>query len=121
MAQGGLSVAMVLNYLQVYGAHAPLGTNLYSKLMNDSVALEDGFTLATHDLGALLATVILASVLINELTAFRATRNVLINAGEIDPKALLAPEDMYASTAPVLTAEEPPAAPPPHRPTDPHT
>lgn len=111
MAQGGLSVAMVLNYIQVYGPQAPLGAVLHARVMGEDGVLLRGVLDPKHDTSAMVATVILVSVLLNEFTAVRATRNVLINAGEIDARAQLPPEEMYTPAPEVVTpsASEPPS------------
>ncbi|MEO1269908.1 MAG: hypothetical protein AAFX99_17620 [Myxococcota bacterium] len=100
LAQGGLSVAMVLNYALVHSAPRG-GTWVFAYGLKPDMAgvkevLKQGVALPEHNLVALVSTIILANILISELLAFRLTRNLLIDANEIEPTVKLVPEDMYA-------------------------
>ncbi|MBH23555.1 MAG: hypothetical protein CMH57_03630 [Myxococcales bacterium] len=99
-AQGGLSVAMVLNFALAYAAPRG-GTWVYAYAMEPDMPavkamLKQGVALSEHNLTALVSTIILANILISELLAFRLTRNLLIDANELEPTVKLVPEDMYA-------------------------
>ncbi len=124
IAQGGLSVAMVLSYIQVQRGSQGVGTQIVSAVPEVLLREEPQMVMATgevladvqeamslqleainhigtvigeNSLTSILSTMILVSVVINETLAVRSTRNLLINAGEIDPNVHLLPETIYAS------------------------
>lgn len=96
IAQGGLSIAMVLNFYLTFIPTPKIGTWVYANTMKQPEVMIQGVAIASHDLTGTVMTVVFASALINELVAFRTTRNLLINAGEITADATLLPADMYA-------------------------
>ncbi len=93
LAQGGLSVAMVLDYMLVFQLKPGVGTEIYASVTGATSVLQEGVAYGAHHVPALVSTTVLASALASEFLAFRATRNLLINAGEIDPKLEVTFED----------------------------
>lgn len=101
LAQGGLSVAMVLSYLQIYARDVSVGQEV-SLLTLGALQADVSWPLVWGPQGALgrltelLTTTILLSILVHETFAVRAARNLLINAGEISPSVNLAgPVEVY--------------------------
>ncbi len=112
VSQGGLAVAMVLSYIQVVRSTPSVGSSLYQATMAPGFAesVEKGAAVAdipsldlvgnvidpAVSITSIVSTVIVASIIINDTFSFISTRNLLINAGEIDPDVDVVPEDIYA-------------------------
>ena len=112
VSQGGLAVAMVLSYMQVVRSTPSVGSAMYQANM------APGFAEGMHgvhstaevvpldlvgnvidpavSITSIVCTVIIACIIINDTFSFISTRNLLINAGEIDPDVDVVPEDIYA-------------------------
>jgi Kef-type K+ transport system membrane component KefB len=112
VSQGGLAVAMVLSYLQVVRSTPSVGSAMYQWTMAPGYVdhLHQGTTVSDvsslHLVGnvidpavgitSIVTTVIVSCIIINDTFSFISTRNLLINAGEIDPDVDVVPEDIYA-------------------------
>lgn len=112
VSQGGLAVAMVLSYMHVVRSTPSVGsamyqatmTNEYVEKLNQSQVVSELAPLdlvgnvvdPAHSITSIVCTVIIAAIILNDLFSFISTRNLLINAGEIDPDVDVVPEDIYA-------------------------
>jgi hypothetical protein len=79
---------MVLSYLQVHRDTHSLGSKIYGLTYEQHFQAQIEPVRAVfeeHNLTALVTTGILISILIYETVAVRATRNLLIDAGDINP------------------------------------
>jgi hypothetical protein len=98
VGQGGVSVALVLSYLQVYAHVSEVGSEVFRSaeaLVYGAPQSPAGMIQPEHDLTAFLATAVLIGILANEVIAVRAARHALIRAAEIEPASGLFPEDIY--------------------------
>jgi Kef-type K+ transport system membrane component KefB len=112
VSQGGLAVAMVLSYMQVTSITPTVGSVIFEANMAEgylsniqssapvsttmSINLLENIADPAVGVTSIVATVIMASIIINDTFSFISTRNLLINAGEIDPDVDVVPEDIYA-------------------------